>query len=427
MILNLLTFLDRYNSAIFQSLSRETYTAFVVSEDFLTGGTWTQPDYLLTMYGGPWDQSAYPLPKHSSEPGIEVHPGSVYDVDNIRDAVTQMQRLVGRLERLENKACIQAYGKDIVSDRKNLLAVTSEPTFRNNTVLASLSSGSRSYPYESYWWLCSSGFSFDTCDVDQLLASTSSWSLSYYPIKYCLSQQVDERCRLQFSLPILVVVVICNLIKLVCMAFTLFGGKDEPLITIGDAIASFLDDPDSTTHGRCLSSKEDFVSGTWAWEALGQSGHAHMSKRLHTWRLSAWPWKSSTKWQHDPGIWQPTHERWFRAPSLKQWISTMTLWVLPPPLLWGIYYERCVDSDLEIDLRLIQMYSCSGHHRIPSLPWVTWAPMGVETSGHRLTMEDGTRFRELIFCSRNNANHTHLVHPPRQHSSTGSLIALYRL
>jgi len=59
---------------------------------------------------------------------------------------------------------------------------------------------------------------------------------------------------------ILVIVVICNLGKVVSMLYVAFYVKDDPLITVGDAIQSFLSRPDKTTTGMCLVSKADVVA-----------------------------------------------------------------------------------------------------------------------------------------------------------------------
>jgi hypothetical protein len=65
----------------------------------------------------------------------------------------------------------------------------------------------------------------------------------------------------QMSLTFLVVVIICNAVKFGCLVFLLWKGTDDispPLVTIGDAIASFLEAPDSATQGYSTYSKTGF-------------------------------------------------------------------------------------------------------------------------------------------------------------------------
>jgi hypothetical protein len=67
--------------------------------------------------------------------------------------------------------------------------------------------------------------------------------------------------EVQMSLTFLMVVIACNAIKVGCLGFLLWKGTDEmnpPLVTIGDAISSFLEAPDSSTRGSCTYSKAEF-------------------------------------------------------------------------------------------------------------------------------------------------------------------------
>ena len=120
-------------------------------------------------------------------------------------------------------------------------------------------------------------------------------------------EQVEEVCKLQFSFPIAITVVVSNFVKAICMAITLFYYKRHAaLITIGDAVASFLDQPDPETRGRCLHSK-------WLMEA-------------------EWNWERSNDARKDelgvePERFQLKSERWARAPSQERWFATYLLYV----------------------------------------------------------------------------------------------------
>ena len=72
-------------------------------------------------------------------------------------------------------------------------------------------------------------------------------------------------------------------------------------MTIGDAVASFLDDPDPMTAGLCISSKLDIENREWiAAKDLNQSGR----------RLKRW---------------YPRRHFWFGAASVKRWIICAAL------------------------------------------------------------------------------------------------------
>ncbi|KAE8407621.1 hypothetical protein BDV37DRAFT_290332 [Aspergillus pseudonomiae] len=76
-------------------------------------------------------------------------------------------------------------------------------------------------------------------------------SPQYYSVDYCLSEKVEERCRVMYSPAICLLVIVCNAIKVVCILFTIRLRRKELLFTVGDAIASFMEYPDRTTLGRC--------------------------------------------------------------------------------------------------------------------------------------------------------------------------------
>ncbi|KIK55852.1 hypothetical protein GYMLUDRAFT_174985 [Collybiopsis luxurians FD-317 M1] len=91
------------------------------------------------------------------------------------------------------------------------------------------------------------GYLFDANPEEQPLA-----------VDYCISQPVAPQCQLEFNLPLLAIVIGFNIVKVICMAFAAITILDEPLITIGDAIALFMDNPDPYTRDMCLASKNHF-------------------------------------------------------------------------------------------------------------------------------------------------------------------------
>ncbi|KAL1968002.1 hypothetical protein VTN77DRAFT_2419 [Rasamsonia byssochlamydoides] len=76
-----------------------------------------------------------------------------------------------------------------------------------------------------------------------------------YSIDGCLSISVEERCQLLYNPPICLVVIGCAIVKVACMYLTARQDREEILVTVGDAIASFLAQPDPTTAGRCWMDK----------------------------------------------------------------------------------------------------------------------------------------------------------------------------
>ena len=77
-------------------------------------------------------------------------------------------------------------------------------------------------------------------------------------VYYCLSQPTEGSCKLQFNLLIAIVIIFFNFFKAVIMLILAFGLREARVQTIGDAIASFLIQPDHIVNGRCLYSVSNF-------------------------------------------------------------------------------------------------------------------------------------------------------------------------
>ncbi|KAF2751972.1 hypothetical protein M011DRAFT_11578 [Sporormia fimetaria CBS 119925] len=87
----------------------------------------------------------------------------------------------------------------------------------------------------------------------------------------CLVQKVDPHCQVQFSSIALVIVIVCNLIKVTLMIIILWRFNHPTLVTIGDAISSFLERPDPYTRDLYLLSKHK-VTTLWSRDKL-ESDH----------------------------------------------------------------------------------------------------------------------------------------------------------
>ena len=71
-----------------------------------------------------------------------------------------------------------------------------------------------------------------------------------------------EKCKVQLSLGITAVVISCNLVKVCCMFMTVVRSREPTLVTLGDAIDSFLRIPDPTTMGICFADRW-FIEREW--------------------------------------------------------------------------------------------------------------------------------------------------------------------
>lgn len=75
--------------------------------------------------------------------------------------------------------------------------------------------------------------------------------------KYCLAETVDDFCHVGVSNILFICVVLCVLVKTgvaVAVLYRSIPGDEsstKPLVTVGDAIASFIEKPDPITFGLC--------------------------------------------------------------------------------------------------------------------------------------------------------------------------------
>lgn len=88
------------------------------------------------------------------------------------------------------------------------------------------------------------------------------WSSGFVPqspdltVDHCLVEPVHRLCHVGLSNTLLLTVTIFLMVKTItAIVVTIKLGQQEPIITLGDAIASFIQRPDSNTIGMCTASQ----------------------------------------------------------------------------------------------------------------------------------------------------------------------------
>lgn len=76
-------------------------------------------------------------------------------------------------------------------------------------------------------------------------------------VKYCLAEPFEQDCKVAVSNMLLLAVTACIFIKLILCMSVVLALRDDPLVTPGDAVASFIIVPDPTTVGKCAASIMD--------------------------------------------------------------------------------------------------------------------------------------------------------------------------
>lgn len=142
----------------------------------------------------------------------------------------------------------------------------------------------------------------------------------YYNASYCLVQPpatTGERCRFEYAPGIMLVICIINTIKTGVMFSVWYArlrdahripiaqrsNEDAVLYTLGDAVASFMQESDKTTMAMCLATRHDF--------------RTKRDFRFRS-RLLAKP-------VTEPREWKPQSLFWKSAASLHRWIVLLFL------------------------------------------------------------------------------------------------------
>lgn len=335
-----------YNSTFFTSLGINAYDVYFATSSFEKGESYDQelfPDIYHSANNKSyefWYESSKYFSQYSSNPSL-------------------IQRNAPLFERLNNSDCMQRYGQDFVSDRRNLILVVADdanlttswtntdvgglggpgehnsvnhteacralddiqalPSIPLGPMILNCDTGSSlkgvgTYANEiiattginrpdAYYWICSHDryTSTDMCSghLSDLRADARSWTVYGLPIEYCLSERVEPQCSFNVSLTLLTVVIIFNLIKVFCIALVVLRIKDKPLITVGDAVATFIEEPDDSTRGLCLVNR-------------GMVDNQH--------------WKNQKEdLIKSPDTYKPGSFRWYKAASKRKWLSSFLM------------------------------------------------------------------------------------------------------
>ena len=250
-----------------------------------------------------------------------------YDLDTSDDWLVALHTMArnGSLERLESAECIRSYANDYVSAYGNLILMPKNgqdvPFEYRSSVNSDLCGRGNAMD-----WICAQSSCDQPCRnyIAGLASNADTWSPMGFDVDHCLVQKTKEECQLLFSLPIAITVITFNISKAILMIFVAFYVDMAPLLTIGDALQSFLRRPDMHTRASCLWDAKDFTRKSFVWSAKPK------------------PWLNSRRrFLSAPGPW-----RWLQAivPWLVAVIAVCSL------LGWGITATKATSSETSLDL-----------------------------------------------------------------------------
>ncbi|KAF9894958.1 hypothetical protein FE257_004580 [Aspergillus nanangensis] len=150
---------------------------------------------------------------------------------------------------------------------------------------------------------------------DQICLYNEYFWTNTLPIGDCLVIPRNGQCQLFYNPPISIVVIITAAIKVAAMFFAakVDRNRSAPLLTVGDAVASFITKPDPTTTGMCWMSNSDMER---VWGSTPVSGPSQTALIHHS--------NTITHTELKPGH-LTRSQLWWRAASIPRWIITLAL------------------------------------------------------------------------------------------------------
>ncbi|CAG8333523.1 unnamed protein product [Penicillium salamii] len=231
-----------WNSVVFQTHQVTDNVAVTITENFTHGAYWTVP----------------PLSILNQERHLFIS----------HDRIERLQRQVQNksLMWLDSETCMETYKNRFDSHVGDVLLVINASTYlptnptvtRDATYMASHSSVLAIY--DQYFNFAASGATFNGSRCTLSLAYPPNYGdQGGAPVIYCFVQQIRDNCMTNLVPDFVAVVIICNVLKIICLVFVLrITRKEDPLCTLGDAIQSFMKSPDRYTKQCCLATKQDF-------------------------------------------------------------------------------------------------------------------------------------------------------------------------
>jgi hypothetical protein len=212
----------------------------------------------------------------------------------------------GQLEELNLLECIDAYSNSFQSARGNVFLVVDEGVMDTNEAAgifpSIIRSGLCSAQTGTAWvyqqFKSERGGCFEqeaNRFLPRLRADPSIWSpLLGLPVKTGLSEPTGQKCKLNFSVHLAIVVIVFNAIKALTVLAGLSVLRNDPMLTVGDAVVSFLQTPDPSSYNMCLVSQRDIHSTKLRWREL-QQPREYTNRRFN--------WASSVKERKRLMVW----------------------------------------------------------------------------------------------------------------------------
>lgn len=242
----------RYNSLIFVSETGFDYNLVAVKSSFITGSQFSN--------------------------------STANNSANLtRDELLDLQSLASQdeLTSLSTPVCINVFSAIFNNQYQNILLVLNDDSSSSNSLVTTVHAGLNSSAMSDF-------STRTTTTASQILVDGSA-------VTSCLAQPAlpnHNSCTVNLNGALFIIILALNLISLLATAIVLLLRRFAPLVTLGDAVASFLRDPDPATRTNALLTKANLTTGLGGWGF------------------------------NEGKYWAPTNSlRYFRTVSLAQWLA----------------------------------------------------------------------------------------------------------
>lgn len=203
---------------IFKAIGSNDYKLLVGTEEFLHGAQFSSPN--------------------------NATPASFND-----DEMRVIQHEVSSYQWLDNQQCVSKYSDYFLTGRQDLVVVAAAPAAVAPELTSGRTNGSLLYATviqlstlsqnpiaNPFSWVCSDVPGYDPSGLkpcNGAMVKAESWAVYGNVVKGCQSKVVEERCQLQFSKTIGIIIIICNVGKVAGMTAALLLLKRDTLCTLG--------------------------------------------------------------------------------------------------------------------------------------------------------------------------------------------------
>ena len=233
-----------YNSSVYSSQVAHEYLVTELDESFLRDGTSTN---LTGLNEERIREDANIRPSQSSR--------------LVKDVFDLILAEASRWNNLTLEECASTYSAPLLTSHRTLVLVTNSTSSPSSSEEVALPGKFRTVGGKT--WMCDqpsdvlspdattiNGGTFN-CNPEKAMFGTrdkDKLRIPKHPM-YCLAEPVVEDCKLEITTAFIIVICAANSSKILAMVWLFFHIRDPSLNTLGDAIASFTNQPDNHTVG----------------------------------------------------------------------------------------------------------------------------------------------------------------------------------